>query len=160
VPAKGARSASFTSPVHAITALEKDTEMSIDLSWDVLPAGVYDAVVDELEFRFGANISIVITYGTTHKGQEYHVEEWLTLEAPKTSSSYQRTAEGKGRIKQILSAYDEKMPDKIEPAQLVAALEGKAVRIAVTHKKKNELPVPNVSRILGKPEAPPTFAKV
>ena len=91
-----------------------------------------------------------------HKGQEYCVEEWLTLDAPKSSSSYQRTAEGKGRVKQILSAYDEQMPDKIEPRELIAALEGKAVRIAVTHKITNDLPVPKVSRILGKPQAPPT----
>jgi hypothetical protein len=130
--------------------------MPIDLTWHVLPPGVYDAVVDEVDFRFGANLSLVITYRTAHRDQEYCVEEWLTLDAPKSSSSYQRTAEGKGRVKQILSAYDEQMPDKIEPRELIAALEGKAVRIAVTHKITNDLPVPKVSRILGKPEAPPT----
>ena len=134
--------------------------MAIDLSWDVLPPGVYDAVVGKVDFRFGANLSIVITYRVLHEGEEYFLDDWLTLDAPKTSSSYQRTAEGKGRVKQILSAYDQQMPDKIEPAALVAALEGKAVRIAVTHKTMNELPVPKVSRILGKPEAPPTLAKV
>jgi hypothetical protein len=131
-------------------------EMSIDLSWKALPPGVYDAAVDKVEFRFGADISIVITYRVPHEDAEYFLDDWLTLDAPKTSSSYQRTAEGKGRVKQILSAYDEQMPDKIEPRELIAALEGKAVRIAVTHKITNDLPVPKVSRILGKPGAPPT----
>jgi hypothetical protein len=134
--------------------------MSIDLSWDPLPPGVYDAVVDKVSFPYSANVSIIITYYVPHEGKEYFLDDWLTLDAPKTSSSYQRTAEGKGRVKQILSAYDEQMPDKIEPRELIAALEGKAVRIAVTHKITNDLPVPKVSRILGKPEAPPTFAKV
>lgn len=29
--------------------------MPIDLTWDVLPPEVYDAVVDEVDFRFGAS---------------------------------------------------------------------------------------------------------
>jgi hypothetical protein len=130
--------------------------MPIDLSWNALPPGVYDAHVDKVDFRFGASLSLVITYWVPHEGEEHFLDDWLTLDAPKSSPSYQRTAEGKGRVKQILSAYDEQMPDKIEPRELIAALEGRAVRIAVTHKITNDLPVPKVSRILGKPQAPPT----
>ena len=102
------------------------------------------------------SLSLVITYCVPHKGEEHFLDDWLTLDAPKSSSSYQRTAEGKGRVKQILSAYDEQMPDNIEPRELIAALEGRAVRIAVIHKITNDLPVPKVSRILGKPQAPQT----
>jgi hypothetical protein len=130
--------------------------MPIDLSWRVLPPGVYDAIVDKVDFRFSASLSLIITYRVLHEGEEHFLDDWLTLDAPKNSPSYQRTAEGKGRVKQILSAYDEQMPDKIEPRELIAALEGKAVRIAVTHKITNDLPVPKVSRILGKPQVPPT----
>jgi hypothetical protein len=48
------------------------------------------------------------------------------------------------------------MPAKIEPDELSAALVGKVLRIVVTHKIINDLPVPKVARILGKAEYPPT----
>jgi hypothetical protein len=128
--------------------------MPIDLEWKALPEGEYDAVVHEIEFKFGASLSIVIIWLVLHGGHEYLVDDWLTLDAPKTSPSYHRTAQGKGRIMQILAAYGEKMPAKIEPDQLKAALVGKALRIVVTHKMMNGLPVPRVSGILGKAELP------
>ena len=68
---------------YAIKALEQDLEMSIDLSWKALPPGLYDAAVDKFEFRFGADISIVITYRVPHEDAEYFLDDWLTLDAPK-----------------------------------------------------------------------------
>jgi hypothetical protein len=124
--------------------------MSIDLRWEALPEGEYDAIVHKVEFKFGASLSIVVVWRATHEGQEYFVDDWLTLDAPKTSSNYQRSAEGKGRIRQILSAYDEKMPSEMEPDQLVAALEGKALRIVISHRNINGLPVPKVAGIKGR----------
>jgi hypothetical protein len=112
------------------------------------------AVVHEIEFKFGASLSIVIVWRALHEGQEYFVDDWLTLNAPKTSPSYHRTVQGKGRIMQILAAYGEKMPAKIEPEELVAALVGKSLRIVVTHKMMNGLPVPRLSGVLGKAELP------
>jgi len=128
--------------------------MSIDLEWEALPEGKYDAAIHEVEFRFGASTSMVIIWRALYRGREYFVDDWVTLDAPKTSSSYQRTAQGKGRIKQILAAYNEKMPVKIEPDDLVATLVGKSLRIVVTHKMVNGLSVPKVSNILGKAETP------
>ena len=128
--------------------------MSIDLSWDVLPPGVYEAVVHEVEFKFGSTVGIVIDYLIRHDGRDYHVGEWLTLDAPQDSPQYNDTAQGKGRIRQILAAYDEKPPAKLEPAEIIAALSGKALRIGITHKMTNGLPVPKVAGILGKAEPP------
>jgi hypothetical protein len=124
--------------------------MPIDLEWKPLPKGQYDAIIHELEYRFGIILSIIIVWRVLHEGREYFLDDWLVLDAPKTSSSYQRTAEGKGRIMQILAAYGEKMPAKMEPDELDAALVGKALRIVVTHKIINDLPVPKVAGILGK----------
>jgi hypothetical protein len=128
--------------------------MPIDLEWEPLPEGEYDAVVHEIEFKFGASLSIVIIWRALHEGHEYFVEDWLTLDAPKPSPSYHRTVQGKGRIKQILAAYNERMPVKIEPDELVAALVGKSLRIVVTHKMVNDLRAAKVSNILGKAEIP------
>jgi hypothetical protein len=109
--------------------------MPINLEWKALPEGEYDAVVHEIEFKFGASVSIVITWRALHEGHEYFIDDWLTLDAPKASPSYyHRTAQGKGRIMQILAAYGEKTPAKIEHDELVGALVGKALRIVVTHK--------------------------
>jgi hypothetical protein len=124
--------------------------MSIDLTWEALPEGEYDAVIRNVEFKFGASLSIVIVWRALHEGQEYFVDEWLTLDAPKTSPNYQRSAEGKGRIMQILSAYGEEMPSKIEPNELVETLEGKALRIVISHRRINGLPAPKVAKVKGK----------
>jgi hypothetical protein len=128
--------------------------MSIDLEWKPLPKGQYDAIIHELEYRFGVCVSMIIEWRVLHEGGEHFLDDWLVLDAPKTSSSYQRTAEGKGRIMQILGAYGEKIPAKIKPDELVGALVGKALRIVVTHKMVNGLSVPKVSGILGKAELP------
>ena len=124
--------------------------MPIDLEWDAIPAGVYDAVVHEVDFKFGSTVGIVINYRIRHDGRDYHVGEWLTLDAPQDSPLYNETAQGKGRIRQILAAYGEKPPTKLEPAEIIAALTGKALRIAIIHKWINGLPVPKVAGILGK----------
>jgi hypothetical protein len=128
--------------------------MPINLEWKALPEGEYAAVFHEIEFKFAASVSIVIVWRALHEGHEYFIDDWLTLDAPKTSPSYHRTAQGKGRIMQILAAYGEKMPAKIEPEELVGRLVGKALRIVVTHKMVNGLPVPRVSGIQGKAEFP------
>jgi hypothetical protein len=124
--------------------------MSIDLEWDALPPGVYDAVVHEVDFKFSSAVGIVIDYKIPQHGRDYYVGEWLTLDAPKDSPVYNETAQGKGRIRQILAAYGEKPPTKLEPAEIIAALTGKSLRIAIIHKWINGLPVPKVASILGK----------
>jgi hypothetical protein len=124
--------------------------MSIGLEWDALPPGVYDAVVHEVDFKFASAVGIVIDYRIPQHGRDYYVGEWLTLDAPKDSPLYNETAQGKGRIGQILAAYGEKTPTKLEPAEIIAALTGKALRIAIIHKWINGLPVPKVASILGK----------
>jgi hypothetical protein len=129
--------------------------MPIDLEWDALPPGVYDAVVHEVDFKFASAVGIVIDYRIPQHGRDYYVGEWLTLDAPKDSPMYNETAQGKGRIGQILAAYGEKPPTKLEPAEIIAALTGKALSIGIIHKWINGLPVPKVASILGKAELPP-----
>jgi hypothetical protein len=124
--------------------------MPFDLEWDALPPGVYDAVVHEVDFKFGSAVGIVIDYKIPQHGRDFYVGEWLTLDAPTDSPLYNETAQGKRRIRQILAAYGEKPPTKLEPAEIIAALTGKALRIAIIHKWINGLPVPKVASILGK----------
>jgi hypothetical protein len=126
----------------------------IDLDWDVLPPGVYDAAIHEVDFKFGSTIDIVIDYRVPHGGLDYHVSEWLTLDAPRNSPLYNATAQGKGRIRQILDAYEEKLRAKLEPTEIVAALKGKVLRVAITHRMINDLPVPKITGVLGKSELP------
>lgn len=128
--------------------------MPIDLEWDALPPGVYDAVVHEVDFKFGAAVGIVIDYRIPQHGRDYYVREWPTLDAPKDSPLYNETAQGKGRIGQILAAYGEKPPAKPKPAEIIPALTGRALRIAIIHKWINGLPVPKVASILAKAKSP------
>jgi hypothetical protein len=128
--------------------------MSIDMTWEVLPPGVHNAAVHEVDFKFGTNVSIVLTYRVPHGGEDYFVSEWLTVDAPKTSTAYNSTAEGKGRIKQLYEVYGIPLPKKLEPAEIISALVGKTYRLTVSTRVVNGLRAPKVSGVLSKADKP------
>jgi hypothetical protein len=128
--------------------------MSIDLSWDALPPGIHNGAIHEIDFKFGATVSIVITYRVPHAGVDYFVSEWLTIDAPRTSGTYNATAEGKGRLKQLCEAHRLPLPTKLKPAEIIATLTGKEFRLGVSTRQVNGLPVPKVAAILGKANKP------
>ena len=124
-----------------------------ELEWQTLPPGIYDAVVGEVNYSFGETIGILIPYEVVLPGDEiYVVTEWLTLEAPKSSPSYVRTAEGKGRVSQILAVKGMSLKDAKAAGGLKALpdmLRGIALRITVRSKLKNGLSTPVVVGVIG-----------
>jgi hypothetical protein len=128
--------------------------MPIDLSWDVLPPGIHNGEIHEVDFKFGSTVSIVITYRVHYDGADYYVDEWLTLDAPKNSPAYNRTAEGKGRLRQLYVAHQLQLPSKLEPANIKAHLEGQQYRLIVATKRVNDLATPKVGGVLGKADKP------
>ena len=77
--------------------------MPSELAWETISAGLYDATVTSVTYSYKAVISINIAYKfiDTH-GELYTVAEWLAFDAPRSSPRYFDTAQGKGRINQIL----------------------------------------------------------
>jgi hypothetical protein len=128
--------------------------MPLDLTWDVLPPGVHNGVITEVDFKFGSTIGIVITYRVPHNGADYFVSEWLTLDAQKNSPSYNETAQGKGRLKQLYDAHRVPLPKALEPAEIINKLVGKTYRLLVSTKRVNGLAAPKVTGILGPADKP------
>jgi hypothetical protein len=128
--------------------------MPLDLTWDVLPPGVHDGVITEVDFKFGSTVGIVITYRAPHGGTDYFVSEWLTLDAPKNSPSYNETAQGKGRLKQLYDAHRVPLPKALEPAEIINKLVGKTYRLLVSTKRVNGLAAPKIVGILGPADKP------
>ena len=124
-----------------------------ELDWQTLPPGIYDAVVGEVNYYFGETIGILIPYEVVLPGGEiYVVSEWLTMEAPKSSPAYVRTAEGKGRVSQILAIKGMSLKDAKAAGGLNALpdlLRGTALRIAIRSKLKNGLSTPVVAGVIG-----------
>lgn len=120
------------------------------LDWRVLPMGAYSATIDDVRINFAATTWLRITYRVQHAEEDYSVSEILALDAPLHSADYSRTAEGKGRIKQILQIHglaEETIKDFTDIQKL---LPGMSVRIEVRHKNVSGLLVPRVQAILGK----------
>jgi hypothetical protein len=124
-----------------------------ELEWQTLPPGIYDAVIGEVNYYFGEPISIQIPYEVMlPDGEIYVVSEWLTIEAQRSSPSYVRTAEGKGRVSQILAIKGLSLKDAKAAGGLTALpdlLRGTAVRITVRSKLKTGLSTPVVAGVIG-----------
>ena len=120
------------------------------LDWRVVPMGVYNATIDDVHVNFGAATWLGITYRLQYGEEDYSVSEILALDAPLSSADYSRTAEGKGRVKQILRVHD--LPEETvkDFTDIQKLLPGLSVRIEVIHKFVSGLPVPRVRAILGK----------
>jgi hypothetical protein len=124
--------------------------MPFSLELRLVPAGEHIAVIDEVCINFAKIVWLTIVYRIQHEGEEFRIREMLALEAPTASADYQRTAEGKGRVKQILDAHNV-LPSEIKDfVDIPELLRGKAVRIVVSHKEESGLKVPRVSSVVGK----------
>ena len=87
--------------------------MDIDLTFPALPDGRYDAVIEAIEIKRYTTVLLCIRYRIPHKGRDFRVWEELAIDAPVSSPSYARTAQGKSRIHEILSAFGEQPPPRI-----------------------------------------------
>src|SRR6516165_5411109 len=108
-----------------------------------------------VDFSFNAVVWLNVVYRVQHEGHEFRLREFLAFDAAETSADYQRTAEGKGRIKQILDAHGIAMSSIKDYPDIPTLLIGKAVRITVSHKTENGLKVPHVRAVSGPDEEPP-----
>jgi hypothetical protein len=124
------------------------------LEWRVVPRGIYDATIDQIAINTGAITWLRIGYHIQIQDEQYWVVEMLALEAPADSLDYQRCAEGKGRIKQILRVLD--LPeDAIQDLpDIEARLHGAQIKIVVAHRSQHGLPVPIVRAVLRSDAAP------
>ena len=124
------------------------------LDWRPLPAGVHDAILDGVDFSFGAATYLRLSYKIQHDGELYYLHEMLTFDAPIASPQHQRAAEGKGRVKQILQVHGLSESEIKDFDDVERVLRGLRVTMLTTLKKQNGLPVPCVSGILGKGKEP------
>jgi hypothetical protein len=128
--------------------------MDIDLTAPSLPAGRYDARIEALELKRYTTVLLCLGYRVPYQGRDEYVWEELAIDAPLNSPAYSRTAEGKGRIHEILTAFGEKPPPKIFAPDLEDALIGREVHIVIRTKQRGIFAVPIVTAVLGKARNP------
>jgi hypothetical protein len=130
--------------------------MSFTMEWRLPPAGVHVAVIEEVDFMFKAVVWLIIVYHVQHEGEDFRLREMLALDAPRASADYFRTAEGKGRVKQILDAHGVPESAVTHFDDIVELLRGKAVTVEISHKKESGLKVPRVHAVLGSADIAPS----
>jgi hypothetical protein len=128
--------------------------VDLDLTYPALPDGRYDAVIHAIELKRYSTVLLCLCYRIVHKGRDFFVWEELAIDAPTSSPSYSRTAQGKGRIHEILSAFGEQPPAKIFVPDLEDALVGREVHIGIRSKQSGTFSVPIVTGVLGKARNP------
>jgi hypothetical protein len=124
--------------------------MDIDLTHPSLPAGRYDARIEGIDLKRYTTVLLCISYRIPYQGRDHYVWEELAIDAPANSPAYSRTAEGKGRVFEILTAFGEKPPPKIFAPDLEDALVGREVHISIRCKQSGTFAVPVVTAVLGK----------
>lgn len=128
--------------------------MEYDLTHPTLPGGRYDAQIDAVEFKFAHPRLMCIGYRVPFKGRDHYVWDESAIAAPAKSPSYSRTAEGKARVHQILSAFGEKPPPSLIEEDLEETLVGREVHIEIRNKLGAVFPDPKVVKILGRARQP------
>ena len=124
-----------------------------ELDWEPLNPGIYDAEVVAVNYSFKDTISINVVYEVTKAdGSAYVLSEWLALEAPKTSPRYVQTAEGKGRLAQLLQLKGLSISD-VKSAGGLEAIPGMVIgirpRVVVGNQERNGLMAPVIRGIMG-----------
>jgi hypothetical protein len=131
-----------------------NAKVEIDLTHQTLPEGRYDAVISSISLKRYNTVLLCIGYRVPYRGRDVHVWEELAIDAPVTSPGYARTAEGKSRIFEILTAFGERPPASIHAPDLDDALVGREVHISTRNKQTGTFPVPVVTAVLGKARNP------
>jgi hypothetical protein len=126
----------------------------INLTHLTAPEGRHDAVIERIDLKLYTIVLLCIGYRVPYKGQDYHVWEELPIDAPANSPGYSRTAQGKSRVFEILTAFGEQPPPKIFVPDLEEALVGREVHIGVRHKQSGTFAVPVVTGVFGKARNP------
>lgn len=126
----------------------------IDLTHQTPPEGRHDAVIEAINLKRSGWTWLGIYYRIPHKGEDFFLWEELPIAVPPNSPGYQRTAEGKGRIHEILSAFGEQPPAKIFAPDLEDALLGREVYLEIRHQQKGTFRTPWVVAVLGKARRP------
>jgi hypothetical protein len=132
----------------------KPSEMDLDLTHPSLPAGRYDARIDAIDLKRYTTVLLCIGYRIPYQGRDHFVWEELAIDAPRNSAAYSRTAEGKSRIFEILSAFGEKPPPEIFVPDLEDVLIGREVHVDIRTKQRGAFTVPIVAGVLGKARKP------
>jgi hypothetical protein len=122
----------------------------IDLTHPTLPEGRYDARIDEIVLKLYSTVLLCIHYRVPYRDRDFHLWEELPIDAPVNSPGYARTAQGKSRILEILSAYGEQTPPSIKAPDLEDALVGREVHISTQNRQTGTFAVPRVSAVLGR----------
>ena len=125
----------------------------IDLTLQTLPASNYDARVDGIALKRYETVLLCIRYRVPYRSRDFYVWEELPIDAPVISPGYARTALGKSRIFEILSAYGEKPPPSVG-LDLEDALVGREVHISTRNRQTGTYAVPMVSAVLGRARNP------
>ena len=113
------------------------------LDWRVVPQGQHNATIDDIELNFSAVTWLKIGYRIQLQGQDYSdFGDARTRCTTRVLADYQRTAEGKGRIRQILQVLGLSENDIQDFADIETKLRGAQVQIVVAHKSQHGLPVP------------------
>jgi hypothetical protein len=128
--------------------------VDFDLTFPSLPDGRYDAVIYAIDLKRYTTVLLCIGYRIPHKGCDFFVWEELAIDAPASSPSYSRTAQGKGRIHEILSAFGEPPPPKIFAPDLEDALVGRELHISIRSKQSGTFAIPIVTGVLGRARNP------
>jgi hypothetical protein len=128
--------------------------VDLDLTFPSLPDGRYDVVIHAIDLKRYTTVLLCICYRIPYKGRDFFVWEELALDAAVSSPGYSRTAQGKGRIHEILSAFGEPPPPKIFAPDLEDALVAREVHIAIRSKQSGTFAVPVVTAVLGKARNP------
>jgi hypothetical protein len=128
--------------------------MDIDLTHPTLPEGRYDGKIEVIDLKRYTTVLLCIGYRIPYQGRDYHVWEELAINAPAKSPSFSRTAQGKSRVHEILTAFGEQPPPKIFAPDLEDALVGREVHIAIRHRQSGTFAVAVVAGVLGKARNP------
>jgi hypothetical protein len=122
--------------------------MTDDLAFEELPPGRYNGTVEKVRYSFTAATYIVITYklDTPHR----RIRERLPIGAPFSSAFYFQTAQGKGRVEDILRTKGLSLADAQAAGGLRALpglLEGSAIRVVTRNRREGGYNTPVVVRI-------------
>ena len=130
--------------------------MTDDLTFEELPPGRYNGTVEKVRYSFKAATHIVITYRLdTHQldtpdGEVRRIVERLPIDAPSSSASYFQTAQGKGRVEDILRTKGLSLADAQAAGGLRALpglLEGSAICVVTRNRRVAGFNCPVVDRI-------------
>ena len=125
--------------------------MTDDLTFEELPPGRYNGTVERVRYSFKAATHIVIAYRLdTPDGKVRRIDDRLPISAPSSSAFYFLTAQGKGRVEDILRTKGLSLADAQAAGGLRALpglLEGSAICVVTRNRRVAGFNCPVVDHI-------------